>query len=248
MAPASIRTWSSRALHARCSRRHPPPTRRTPFIDANGRPVAGTSRARLDCSSAPERRSGRDGGDATGPRPCATATGPPTLRSAPTTIVQIRGKAYPSRWPLLLARDMAEQGDRRLALSEGAHAAGRGRLRVPPDGPGSRLARSLLGSCLPRALGRSGGDCGEVACLVLAMRFGFAGPRAGNRSSSSRARSTKETVTMPDDETEPPTLRTPPSIALPSRLREQLRRDLRKVRLARFRRAYRRALRRRAAR
>jgi hypothetical protein len=83
--------------------------------------------------------------------------------------IQTHGKAYPTRRPLLVARALGERG---IAASLCP-----AQLREPSaDDYGyrpavraitSRLERSLVASCLPRALARD--DDGEVPCLVLAV-------------------------------------------------------------------------------
>lgn len=84
--------------------------------------------------------------------------------------VQIRGKAYPTRRELMLARELAAQGivaslcPKQLTSPEADDYGYRPAVRAVT----SRLERQLVGSCLPRALERQDQD-GNVACLVLAM-------------------------------------------------------------------------------
>ncbi len=124
--------------------------------------------------------------------------------------VQIRGKAYPSRRPLLLAKNMGEQGivaslcPKQLTRPEADDYGYRPAVRAIT----SRLERSLVGSCLPRAIPRTDGDTGEVACLVLAMlpedgpdaaceRFGLEAPPAALLAQArDRLRESEEEASM----------------------------------------------------
>ncbi len=84
--------------------------------------------------------------------------------------VQIRGKAYPTRRQLMVAKALDEQGivaslcPKQLTDPNADDYGYRPAVRAIT----SRLERSLVGSCLPRALTRQD-DEGTVACSVLAM-------------------------------------------------------------------------------
>jgi hypothetical protein len=84
--------------------------------------------------------------------------------------VQIKGKAYPTRRELMVVKDLGEQGivaslcPKQLTAPDDDDYGYRPAVRAIT----SRLERSLIGSCLPRALERADAD-GNVACLVLAM-------------------------------------------------------------------------------
>ncbi|MBX3262730.1 MAG: hypothetical protein KIS78_18565 [Labilithrix sp.] len=111
------------------------------------------------------------------------------LCAADDRSVQVRGKAYPSRRPLMVVKELDEQGiatslcPKQLTEPDADDYGYRPAVRAIT----SRLERSLVGSCLPRALERD--DAGSVACLVLAMlpdpgpdsdceRFGLTPPSA----------------------------------------------------------------------
>jgi hypothetical protein len=102
--------------------------------------------------------------------------------------VQIKGKAYPSHRELAVAKELGDQGIVASLCPQ--------QLTKPNDDDygyrpavrsiATRLERSLVGSCLPRALERRDA-AGKVDCLVLAMlpepgpdtdcdRFGLAPP------------------------------------------------------------------------
>jgi hypothetical protein len=84
--------------------------------------------------------------------------------------VQVKGKAYPTRRQLMLARDLDRQGiatslcPKQLTDPSADDYGYRPAMRAIT----SRLERSLVGSCVPRALERQDAE-GKVACLVLAM-------------------------------------------------------------------------------
>jgi hypothetical protein len=102
--------------------------------------------------------------------------------------VQVKGKAYPTRRQLMVAKELDAQGivaslcPRQLTAPDADDYGYRPAVRAIT----SRLERSLVGSCLPRALERQDEE-GSVSCLVLAMlpdpgpdsdceRFGLAAP------------------------------------------------------------------------
>lgn len=104
--------------------------------------------------------------------------------------VQVRGKAYPTRRQLMVAKELDAQGivaslcPKQLTEPAADDYGYRPAVRAIT----SRLERSLVGSCLPRALERQD-DAGNVACMVLAMlpdpgpdsdceRFGLKPPSA----------------------------------------------------------------------
>lgn len=104
--------------------------------------------------------------------------------------VQIKGKAYPTRRPLMVAKELDVQGivaslcPKQLTTPEADDYGYRPAVRAIT----SKLERSLVGACLPRALERQDME-GNVACLVLAMlpdagpdsdceRFGLSTPSA----------------------------------------------------------------------
>ncbi len=84
--------------------------------------------------------------------------------------IQIKGKAYPTRRPLMVAKDLDKQGivaslcPKQLTAPDADDYGYRPAVRAIT----SRLEQSLVGSCLPRALERQDAQ-GSVACLVLAM-------------------------------------------------------------------------------
>jgi hypothetical protein len=83
--------------------------------------------------------------------------------------VQIKGKAYPTRRELMVAKELEEQGvvaslcPKQLTNASADDYGYRPAVRTITD----RLERSLVGSCLPRELTREGD--GKVACSVLAI-------------------------------------------------------------------------------
>jgi hypothetical protein len=83
--------------------------------------------------------------------------------------VQVKGKAYPTRRELMVVRELGEQGvvaslcPRQLTRPDADDYGYRPAVRAITH----RLERSLVGSCLPRALERQD-EAGDVACLVLA--------------------------------------------------------------------------------
>jgi len=84
--------------------------------------------------------------------------------------VQIRGKAYPTRRQLMVAKELDQQGivaslcPKQLTDPAADDYGYRPAVRSIT----SRLERALVGSCLPRALERQDEE-GTVACSVLAM-------------------------------------------------------------------------------
>lgn len=92
------------------------------------------------------------------------------LCSPQNRTVQVKGKAYPTRRELMLAKDLGDQGvvaslcPVQLTKPDADDYGYRPAVRSITQ----RLERSLVGSCLPRALERDGED-GKVSCLVLAM-------------------------------------------------------------------------------
>jgi hypothetical protein len=84
--------------------------------------------------------------------------------------VQVRGKAYPTRRELLVAKELDKQGivaslcPKQLTAPDADDYGYRPAVRAIT----TRLERQLVGSCLPRALERQDKE-GNVACLVLAM-------------------------------------------------------------------------------
>ncbi len=91
-------------------------------------------------------------------------------------LVQVRGKAYPTRRPLMVAKELGDRAvvaslcPRQLDAPEKDDYGYRPAAKKIVD----RLARSLVGTCLPRPLER---DAGEVPCLVLA-KLASPGPQA----------------------------------------------------------------------
>ncbi|MBX3206644.1 MAG: hypothetical protein KF764_16340 [Labilithrix sp.] len=102
--------------------------------------------------------------------------------------VQVRGKAYPTRRELMVVKDLDRQGIAASLCPKQLTRPGDDDYGYRPAVRAitSRLERSLVGSCLPRALERRD-EAGSVACMVLAMlpdqgpdsdceRFGLAPP------------------------------------------------------------------------
>jgi len=91
------------------------------------------------------------------------------LCSATNKAVQVKGKAYPSRRELAVARDLGDHGiiaslcPKQLVAPERDDYGYRPAARAITD----RLEQSLVASCLPRPLERDGAS-GAVPCLVLA--------------------------------------------------------------------------------
>jgi hypothetical protein len=103
--------------------------------------------------------------------------------------VQVKGKAYPTRRELMVAKDLGDQGvvaslcPVELTKPDADDYGYRPAVRSIT----ARLERSLVGSCLPRALATNAE--GKVSCLVLAMlpdtgddvagcqKFGLAPPK-----------------------------------------------------------------------
>jgi hypothetical protein len=83
--------------------------------------------------------------------------------------VQVRGKAYPTRRELMVAKELGDHAivaslcPRQLTEPERDDYGYRPAIRAI----GARLARSLTASCLPRALERD--ESGSVACVVMAI-------------------------------------------------------------------------------
>jgi len=96
--------------------------------------------------------------------------------------IQIRGKAYPTRRELYVAKEMGDQGivaslcPQQLTKPDADDYGYRPAVRAITE----RLERSLIGSCLPRELERRDQE-GNVDCLVLAML-----PKAGPDSDCER--------------------------------------------------------------
>ena len=96
-----------------------------------------------------------------------TSTTP--LCSATDRKSQIRGKAYPTRRELQVARDLGDHGiaaslcPKQLSAPDGDDYGYRPAVRAITD----RLEGSLVASCVPHPLTRDPGD-GKVPCLVLA--------------------------------------------------------------------------------
>jgi hypothetical protein len=118
--------------------------------------------------------------------------------------VQVRGKAYPTRRPLMVAKALGEQGvvaslcPAQLTAPDADDYGYRPAVRSIT----ARLERSLVGSCLPRQLDKNGDD-GKVSCLVLAMlpdpaddsdcaRFGLEPPAPELRAQLRRRLATEE--------------------------------------------------------
>lgn len=91
------------------------------------------------------------------------------LCAADDKSVQVKGKAYPTRRELVLAKELGDQAvvtslcPRQLTSPNADDYGYRPAVRAITH----RLERSLVGSCLPRALERQDAQ-GNVACLVLA--------------------------------------------------------------------------------
>ncbi len=103
--------------------------------------------------------------------------------------VQVKGKAYPTRRELMVAKELDVQGivaslcPKQLTAPEDDDYGYRPAVRAIT----TRLERSLVGSCLPRALERQD-EAGNVPCSVLAIlpdpgpdtecaRFGLKAPK-----------------------------------------------------------------------
>jgi hypothetical protein len=117
--------------------------------------------------------------------------------------VQVKGKAYPTRRELMVAKDLGVQGvvASLCPVQLTAPDADDYGYRPAVRSIASRLERSLVGSCLPRKLERQ--ENGEVSCIVLAVL-----PDAGDDQASCARFGL-----------------VPPKPAIASQFREQLRED-----------------------
>lgn len=123
-----------------------------------------------DSTVAPVQRKCGEG-DLADKRLCdCDGTKDPPLCSPTNKTVQVRGKAYPARRELMVARDLGTHGivaslcPKQLTDPKAEDYGYKPAVRKIVD----RLIDSLTAACLPRPLIREGGDKGEVPCLVLA--------------------------------------------------------------------------------
>ena len=123
---------------------------------------------RKDDGVAPIRRTCSAADRAAGGCDCDGKSDAPLCDPADRSI-QTKGKAYPTRRELMVAKGLGEQGvvaslcPAQLTQPDGDDYGYRPAVRSITD----RLARSLVGSCLPRQLDKA--TDGTVSCLVLAL-------------------------------------------------------------------------------